>query len=202
MPRALANRLLHLEITPSYESWRAWAVKRGINEKILGFLAFRTDYLMAEGERAEELAFATPRSWEMASNVLNYVCSDAERAQTLLGGILGTGVAHELCTWCRVYSQLPDVKSIFEGRQTRVPTSTDALYALVSSMTVYAREHKRDSTALANSIAYADRMPADFSTVLMKDYMALGEDFRTTLMRIPEFARWLRGKGRLLNGSI
>lgn len=47
MPKALANRLLHLEVSTDTESWRAWAVSHGINEKVIGFLSFKPDKLMA-----------------------------------------------------------------------------------------------------------------------------------------------------------
>jgi hypothetical protein len=88
------------------------------------------------------------------------------------------------------------------GKNPTVPTTTDALYALISSMTVYARQHRNDMKAIANSIVYANRLPADFATVLMKDYMYLEEDYKKKLMTVPEFQRWLQTKGRLLNGNI
>lgn len=201
MPRALANRLMHIEIESSLESWRSWAVSHGVNERVLGFLAFRSSYLNAD-EGKDDLAFATPRSWEMVSNVLNNVSSDVDKVRTLISGLVGTGVAHEFCTWCRVYADLPNIKDIFDGKNPKLPTTTDALYALISSMTVYAKQHKTDMRALANSITYASRLPADFATVLMKDYMYIEEDFKKKLIAIPEFERWLRTKGRLLNGNI
>jgi MoxR-like ATPase len=37
MPKALANRLCHLEIECDFESWKRWAMKKGIHEKIIGF---------------------------------------------------------------------------------------------------------------------------------------------------------------------
>ena len=202
MPRALANRLLHIEVESNLDSWRAWAVTHGINERVLGFLAFRSNYLTSEVQ-GDDLAFATPRSWEMVSNVLNYVNPNADKVRMLISGIVGTGVAHEFCTWCSVYADLPNIKDIFDGKCPRVPTTTDALYALVSSMTVYARQHKGDMRAIGNSISYANKfLPADFSTVLLKDYMYLEEDYKKKLMTIPEFQRWLQTKGRLLNGNI
>jgi len=83
-----------------------------------------------------------------------------------------------------------------------MPKSTDALFALVSSMTVYAREHKDKLNLIGNSIRYALGMPADFSTVLLKNYMAIEKGYRETLLKIPEFSRWISTKGRLLNGSV
>mgnify|MGYP003292228235 CR=1 FL=1 len=71
-----------------------------------------------------------------------------------------------------------------------------------SAMTAYARDHKEELHRIANSIAYADRMPPDFSTVLMKDYLFIEKDYRAKLMQIPAFARWLTTKGRLMNGLV
>ena len=202
MPKALANRLLHIEVEGSFSSWREWAVRAGINDRVIGFLSFRQNYLMCFDSTTEDLAFATPRSWEMVSNLLNSVSGDIDRMYFLISGLVGTGVAVELRTWAKVYRELPDISDIFNGKTAYIPKSTDALYALVSAMTAYAREHKNDLVALANSIRYADRLPPDFSVVLMKDYMFLEPDFKVTLMKIPEFSRWLSTKGRLLNGAI
>ena len=202
MPKALANRLLHIEVEGNFSSWKKWAISKGIHSKVVGFLSFRQNYLMGFEASSEDLAFATPRSWEMVSNLLNYVSDDVEKMYPLVSGLIGTGVAVEFRTWCSVYDDLPDIAEIFAGKVTQVPTSTDAMYALISSMIAYAREHKDDMAKITNSIKYADRLPPDFSAVLMKDYMYLGKGYKEKLMRLPEFTRWLNTKGRLLNGVI
>ena len=45
MPKALANRFCHFEIKSDFESWKAWAIKKSINEKIIGYLSFRQSAL-------------------------------------------------------------------------------------------------------------------------------------------------------------
>lgn len=202
MPKALANRLLHIEVEGNFEAWKKWAIRSGINDKVIGFLSFRQNYLMQFDPASGDLAFATPRSWEMVSNILNNVSDDIDKVYPLVCGLVGSGIAVEMRTWAKVYRQLPDIRDIFAGKMPSLPTSTDALYALCAAMTAYAREHKGDLNAIANSIAYADRMPPDFSTVLLKDYMYIEKDYKQTLMRIPAFARWLQSKGRLLNGIV
>ena len=201
MPKALANRLLHIEVQADFEAWREWAVAKGVHPKVLGFLSFRRDYLMCERPAEEDLAFPTPRSWEMVSNLLRAASDDVGAMYPMIAGLVGNGVALEFRSWDKVYRTLPSIPDIFAGRRPPAPTSTDALYALTSAMTAYAREHKTDLTALANSIAYADTLPPDFSAVLLRDYMYLEPDFKTKLMRIPAFAKWLNTKGRLLNGT-
>ena len=202
MPKALANRLLHIEVEGSFRSWKEWAIRNGINNKIIGFLSFRQNYLMCFDSSSDDLAFATPRSWEMVSNLLNYVSDDIEKMYSLISGLVGSGVAVEFRSWAKVYKQLPDIEEIFDGKTPPLPFGTDAMYALTAAMTAYAREHKNELSKIANSIAYADRMPPDFSTVLMKDYMYIEKNYKEKLLHIPEFVRWLQTKGKLLNGSV
>lgn len=202
MPKALANRLMHIEVKGNFKSWKKWAVQNGINDKVIGFLSFRQEYLMKFDAASDELAFATPRSWEMVSNILNYVSDNVEKMYSLICGLIGSGIAVEFRTWEKVYKQLPDINDIFDGKSPALPSNTDSMYALISSMTSYAREHKNDISRIANSITYAEKMPPDFSTILMKDYMYIEKDYKEKLMTIPEFAHWLRTKGKLLNGSV
>lgn len=202
MPKALANRLLHIEVEGSFSDWKKWAVSSGINDKVVGFLSFRKNYLMEVDTGADHLAFPTPRSWEMVSNILNSIDDDVDKMYSLIAGIVGTGVALEFRTWTKVYKELPGIEDIFDGKMPPLPKNTDAMYALIASMTVYAREHKDDMGRIANSIRYAEKMPPDFSTILMKDYMYIDKHYKEKLMTIPEFSRWLQMKGRLMNGSV
>ena len=150
----------------------------------------------------EDLAFATPRSWEMVSNLLNNVSNDIEDMFSLISGLVGVGVAVEFRTWAKIYNQLPDIKDIFNGKNPPAPQNSDVLYALTSAMVSYAREHKNDLGAVANSIKYADKLPPDYSAMLLKDYIYIEKGYREKLLKIPEFAKWMSSKGRLLNGSV
>ena len=94
------------------------------------------------------------------------------------------------------------MEDIFDGKTPALPKGTDALYALTASMTAYAREHRNDLRRIENSLAYADRMPPDFSTILMRDYMYIEEDYRKKLMMMPAFRKWLQTKGMLVNGAV
>ena len=202
MPKALANRLLHIEIEGSFNSWKQWAIVSGINDKVIGFLSFRQNYLMDFDPGSDDLAFPTPRAWEMVSNLLNVVNDDIDAMYALIAGIVGTGVAVEFRTWAKVYRSLPSIEDIFDGKMPTVPTNTDAMYALTASMTAYARSHRDEMKRIANSIRYADKMPPDFGTVLMKDYMYIEKGYKERLMLIPEFTKWLQRKGSLMNGSV
>ncbi len=202
MPKALANRLLHIDVYGSFKSWKEWAIKNGINDKVLGFLSFKQNYLMDFNSSSEDLAFATPRSWEMVSNILNYVNNDIDKMQALIAGLVGTGVAIEFRTWANVYKTLPDIDDVFKGKMPEPPKSPDALYALTSAMVAYAKDHKDKLDLITNSIIYADKLPPDYSAILLKDYMYIEKGYKEKLLRIPQFSKWLSSKGGLLNGFV
>ena len=201
MPKALANRLLHFEIEGSFDSWKEWAVKAGINDKVIGFLSFSQSRLMGFDASGDDLAFPTPRTWEMVSNVLENVCDDPETVFPLISGLIGMGAAAEFVTWCGVYRELPDMEDIFNGKSCKVPKGTDALYALEASMATYAREHGEDINGIANSLRYADSFPPDFMAILIKDYLGLEKGIMEKLLKMPEFSRKLGKVGRLLNAA-
>ncbi len=202
MPKALANRLLHIEVEADVDAWRAWAVRKQIHPKVTGFLSFRPNHFMTFDPSSEDLAFATPRAWEMVSNFLTTVNEDAEAIYPLLTGLVGAGTAVEFCSWCRIWQKLPNVADIFEGKYPPIPTQTDVLYALVAAMTDYASRHRADVACVAKSIPFADRLPPDFSVVLLQNYLALEEGYKDKLMRIRSFTDWLAAKGRYLNGGV
>ena len=201
MPKALANRLLHIDVRADYAYWRAWATKVGLNDKVVAYLAFRPDRLLVFDATSDDMAFPTPRSWSMAATIIDGLDGNIEAAYPLISGIIGAGAASELCSWSRVYAELPSLDAIFDGQSARVPNRTDTLYALVSAMTARARTLKDNPRAIENSIRYANRLPADFAVILMKDYLHLAPGYRDTLMRIPAYMRWVNEKGVVLDAG-
>lgn len=200
MPKALANRLCHLEIESNFDSWLEWAISSGISPLVTGFLSFRNDYLIENESSTDTLAFPTPRSWEMVSRLLNMANQDLTSVYPMISGCIGTGVATEFKTYCNIFASLPKISDIFEGRCFKVPSSTDALYALVSSMIAYAKEHKDDYYAIENSLEYSLLLPPDFSVVLVRGYMAIEPGYRDKLLRMPKFLKWGEARGKYLNG--
>ena len=136
----------------------------------------------------------------MVSKLLISTEKSAEEISPLIKGCVGVGIGVEFCSWCKAYASLPSMKDIFSGKRVAVPTDTDVLYALVSAMTAYAREHKSDMSAIANSISFAMEMPPDFAAVLLKNYTSIEPGFKEKLMKIPDFYKFISKKGRLLNG--
>ena len=202
MPKALANRLMHVEIKASVKSWADWARVSGIHPDIISFLKQRSDALLVTEVPSENLAYPTPRTWEMVSDILNHIEADIDKAFPLVSALIGVSMAAELRSWLKLNCKVPDVEEIFAGRCDSIPTTSDATYATVSAMTTYAKEHKDNMDKIRNSIIYAFKLPPDYSVVLMKSYMNIEPGYTAKLLKIPEFSRWMDMKGKMLNGII
>jgi hypothetical protein len=202
MPKALANRLLHIEIEDSFASWKQWAVQAGINSRVLGFLSFRNDRLFGFDASTEDLAFPTPRSWEMVSRILDNMENDISKAHPLIAGLVGAGVAIEFRSWCKNIINIPSIEGIFNGTETTLPVGTDVMYATVAAMTAFAAKCKYDSEKIGNSLVYADRLPADFCALLIQNYRDMEKDYDSFLRQIPEYQYLGSQKGKIRNGNV
>ena len=193
MPKALANRLMHFSVVSDFESWKAWALKEGVDARVIGFLAFDQSRLCVTPETSE-LAYPTPRSWAYVSTVLKALGDDVppDTLHQLLSACVGVDTAVTFETWCGNARHLPRVEDIMAGRCKTYPRTQDALYALVSSLTAAAFS-RRDAILvdeLDNICGYALHFPPDFALALFRD---LNSDaaLRLKLMKCPALQRWL-----------
>ncbi len=193
MPKALANRLCHIEIKEDEESWHNWAMETGIHKMVTGFLDYSPSALMAFDHAEDENAFPTPRSWEMVSNILNYVSEDVARVFPLIAGCVGTEAAYALRSWSEIYRRLPEVEDIFLGIQKGVPQRAETLYALIPEMVAYAGRNPEEA-GIQNSIAYAMKLPVEFMRKLFFDYLRVRE-IRPVLKRNRDYNEWMMRSG-------
>lgn len=202
MPKALANRLLHIEVEGDFESWKNWAIKSGINDKVLSYLSENRESLFGFNPDTDDLAFPTPRSWEMVSNILNSYDGDYIKSYPLIAGLIGNGPAIEFRNWCKVYNDLPKVENIFNGIETKIPKNADSLYALINSMTSFAASCKYDQIKIGNSLNYARNLPADYVELLLQNYSLFDKDYTNFLKQIPEYINYTSKRGYVRNGNV
>jgi hypothetical protein len=140
MPAPLANRFLHLEVEPDLESFKLYGFTAGIHEHILAFLAFRPQLLHALDSKHP--AWPSPRSWEMASKLLN--------AGLDISAVVGAGAAAEFAAFIQVYDMLPALDPILEGRAKDMafPEEPSSRYATVIGLTMRAENAQQAFHAL------------------------------------------------------
>lgn len=202
MPKALSNRLLHFDISCDFDDWKKWAMDNNIHPLIMGFLSFMPDHLNTFNASNDALAYATPRSWEMVSNLLNYVSDDLDKVYYQICGLVGSGTAIELRSWSKVYSKLPKVEDIFDGKTARIPTNASELFALSCQMVRYMKKHHKETNRVINSIKYTSGFPLDYATVLLDQYLNSDKDLCASLMSNPEFVRWMSKQSTFRNGQL
>lgn len=125
MPAPLANRFLHLEAFADLESFKRYALEKNFSERIISFLSYRPALLHQLDNKAP--AWPSPRSWEMASQLL--------RANLKIAPVVGEATAAEFESFEKVYGDLPDIKLVFSGESALpFPEEPSARYALTTAL--------------------------------------------------------------------
>ena len=200
MPKALSNRLMHFEVKSDFDEWKRWALQAGIDSRVIGFLSFRHDLLNTFDSADDSVAFATPRTWEMVSNILSREYASDFDCHALVCGLVGNANAHEFRAFMDDCASIPDIDDVFGGRECEVPTKVSSLYALCSAMVAEAAKRMSDMRQIDNSLSYAARLPRDFGIMLVSDYQSLGDGFDRKLMKSQSFMRLLNKNSAILNG--
>jgi len=188
MSTALKNRFTHLNYEVNNDDWCDWALRNNIAVEVLGFIRFRPMLLnefeqrnesKEEKERVQRLkdsqAFATPRSWEFLSKVVQQKpASDIE--YELYSGIVGEGAAAEFMGYLKYYRDLPNLDALLMNPGTaKVPEEPATLYALATGLATKATQDNMERV-----VKYALRLPPEFQVLLMKDAVTRDNDLTQT----------------------
>ncbi len=194
MPKALANRLCHIEIVSDSRSWRNWAISAGINSIVLGYLAYNPSMLMKFDSATDGLSFPTPRSWEMVSNILNYVSENVTEVFPLIVGCIGDTAAYDLRSWSEIYRNIPSIEAVFKGEAIGIPTRPEILFAVSSRIVTYAQKHNSE-TEINNAVIYVAQLPIEFRNRIFSDLLQI-KKIRKQLSRIAVYDDWFMRSGK------
>lgn len=172
---AMQSRLIHIEMTADLGDWMEYAIKKGIDHRITGFLEFMPGKLHEFRPDHNDVTFACPRTWEFASRLVKGK-KTSEVSQALLAGTLSAGVATELMTFMEEFDKLPSYAEIVKdplGLPQIYDTST--AYAVVSML--------QDKVVEADFVpvaAYVKRLQPEFQTVFFRGCVARNPSIRRT----------------------
>ncbi len=182
---ALMDRLVVCHVQADPEVWlRDYAIPNNIHPMIIGFIRFRPqllDTFQSRKRKAEVKSFATPRSYEHLSRMLQAIETTTEEStleflKEVATGILGEGVATEFITYYRLYSELPDVREILYGRFWW-PKEFSQITAVISALPAAIRSCQDIDIqqAMTNVLEYTlcDQMPAEHRFILVQDLIRL-----------------------------
>lgn len=185
MPKALCNRLTHINIEPKQEAWKKWAIDAGIDARIIGFLNFKPNTLFAFDPGSQDQAYPTPRTWEMVDNYMK-INNKMDVIRPLIEGTIGVGATAEFVAFCKTYGELPEIKDIVDGKYTKYPSQPDVCFALQAAIVNYFLNNKLSEQQLKNLITYTNGMQAEFAILTVKDLIG-SKEFRKKVNKIPEW---------------
>lgn len=168
MPTHIANRFIHLAVEVNTDEWIAWALKSGIDIRVVAFIKWREKLLHRFDPQDKGEAFASPRSWEFASNMLASGIPDASLLEVMKGTV-GEAAGTEFTGFLRVYEKMPDIDTILlNPAQAEVPTDLAVLHAVTSTLV-----HRADKDNLGRISKFFDRVKdcgrPEFAVVALKE---------------------------------
>jgi ATPase family associated with various cellular activities (AAA) len=144
MPMPLANRFTHVTLETNIDDWKEWAIMNRVHKDVVGYLSFQPNDLMNFQPSADSYAFATPRSWYFASELLQEVGMDGEMRDAnlpddvlgdLIKGTVGEGPGVKFMTYRKQAANLPNAKDVLEGKITKLNNKQiDVMYALTTAL--------------------------------------------------------------------
>ena len=187
MSSALANRFVHLDFDVDFADWRTWAVERGIHPWVMGFLGLRSNLLLSEP--GDGPAYPTPRSWEMASDVLHATGAHS-KCSDILPGIVGPGASAEFSGWLRTALREDDMLRIAnDPLGAKLPDSMGDLYALTAWFVV----NRGNEKFLLSAADILNRLPVEFAVILARDMIKQSARF----IALPGSVAFMKKHGRL-----
>ncbi len=142
LPAPLRNRFGQVELRAPTGgrdgTWTEWAVANNLDPRVVSFVGSPVGASHVHGFEQGKEAFATPRSWERVSTLIEGV-SDPDRIERLTAPVVGSGPATEFAGFLRsresIDAVVEDPRAIrsLESRSARIATMTGLAEA-------YARE--------------------------------------------------------------
>lgn len=147
MPLPLANRFSHLTLKVDFDDWKEWALLNRVHKDVVGYLSFQPADLNAFNPSTDSYAFATPRSWYFASELIQEQDEDGSFIDTtlpddvlgdLVKGTVGEGAGIKFMTYRKQAANLPHAKDVLAGKVTKLNVKQiDIMYALTTALTYY-----------------------------------------------------------------
>jgi hypothetical protein len=175
MSSALANRFEHIEFDVDLPDWIDWALANGVMTEMIAFMRFRPEMIHKFDSTKNDKAFPTPRSWTSVSAILA-AKPVREIEYELVKGAVGEGAAAEFMGFLKIARELPDPDVVLMApEKAEVPTSPASLYAICGALA-----NKASEQTFNRICQYANRLPAEFSVLMIRDSIKKDKELQRT----------------------
>ena len=131
----LADRFEIHYIESDFESWKYdFALKHGIHPYVIDYLTFKPSDLHTQDPESGNMVFATPRSWERVSDILN-IDSDVRKPviRNKIIGNVGTAAGTQFVEFCKKQKKVVSVQDLLSGKG-KAPDQPEELALLVDRL--------------------------------------------------------------------
>lgn len=178
----LLNRFTHYVLKiPSKDEWINWALKNNINNWIITFLEFKPSYLYKFDRQNKDKSFATPRTWEFASRLLDNCNSNNDRKKQFISASVGDGIATEFMAFIKLKDKI-DIDAIFKNPEmVKNIREIDLKYSLLGIVT---EKYKSDKKDLEKCIEICKNLEPEFAILQLRFLSLARNTFKTDVVKL------------------
>lgn len=213
IPKPLANRLIHMEMRVDFDSWNDWAIENNQHPDVVGFLNYSKSSLHTFDPKSPENAFATPRTWEYVSDLIQDEPPE-ELSNILISGTIGEGLALKFMAHRKVSSKLPKAIDVLTGKVKELAIKdVSAQYSMITNLLYELKEQHTKVEGKKGGIDSWHEMSDVFLGFIMDNMgvelqvMAMRQGFQT--MKLPfsntkmtNFKRFFDSAGKIVQKSM
>lgn len=182
MSTAMQSRMVHLEIEADLPTWVNWAVKNGIDYRIIAFLQFKPELLHNFDPDHNDETFPCPRTWFFLSQIIKNWKTIPNAKLPVIAGTVSQGAGIEFKSFADIFETLPTPEQIINTpTKIHIPDDPSIKYAFTALVA-----NIMDENNASNVMQFVDRLPLEFQVISMQQVMQknLG------LLQHPEVNKW------------
>jgi hypothetical protein len=169
MSKPLENRLEHYEAVVDEAVWARWALNKGIDPSIVGYIHYQPTKLNEFDPDNPSPAFATPRSWEYVDRRIRSMGWHDPELPTAISACIGEGSASPFLAFRSLRGDLPDPREIIaDPSRHKVPAQVDRRYFVLSSLaSVLFKEASLEG--VTNALLYVTQFEPEQGAKFLRD---------------------------------
>ena len=160
---ALNNRFINIEFpVPTFDEWFEWGAAK-IHPGIFGFLKLKPSMMFKFDPRAKDKAWASPRTWEIASDLFK-----ESNDPSVVRFAVGEGAGIEFEGFWNLRSKIPDPDKVFSDPEgIKIPDDL-ALQHLMAALVAERAMQKRDAKTIDAACAIISKLPPELGMMSLK----------------------------------
>jgi hypothetical protein len=199
----MINRFEQITVEPDFDLWRGWASTKGMmNDPKKGYSRVHPDLIgwlsavfvggaKLKSEKAKEWAkdksllfcspapkgeeaFPTPRSHEIASDIIHKFSGEEEDfLREMLSGCIGEGPAFEFCAWLKVGKEAQQIVEDIVNGKSAPALDVGMQFFVNSSLT---SRYAQDTDKVAGPLTkYLSEMESEYAMLLINDLAQISD---------------------------